>query len=90
MKPHKTVVLIKAFPSATISAGGILLPQNFNKRKNIGTIISVGEGTKNEPMLLKEGMVVYNIQGCGDGIDINGEPHFLVQQRDVLAIEEVA
>lgn len=89
MKPHKTLVLVKPFEPETKTSKGIIIAESVQKRKNVGTIVAVGEGSKKEPMFLKEGMTVYNIQNCGEKIDIEGVDHYLIQQRDILAKEIV-
>jgi chaperonin GroES len=87
MKPNKTLVLVKPFEPETKTSGNIIIPQSAQKRRNIGTIVAVGDGTKKEPMLLKEGMIVYNIYGCGEKVEFNGTDHYLILQRDILATE---
>lgn len=87
MKPHKTLVLVKPFEPETKTSKGIIIADSAQKRRNIGTIVAVGDGTKKEPMFLKEGMTVYNVYGCGEKIEIEGIDHYLIQQRDILAKE---
>lgn len=85
IKPNKTLVLVRPFEPETRTSNGIIVV--VPKRRNVGIVVAVGDGTKKEPMLFKEGLVVYNIQDCGERIPIDGVDHFLIQQRDVLAIE---
>lgn len=87
MKPIKTLVLVKPFEPETKTSKGIIIADSVQKRRNIGTIIAVGDGTKKEPMLLKEGMVVYNIYNCGEKVEFNGTDHYLIEQRNILAKE---
>lgn len=86
MKPIKTLVLVKPHPPDDESKGGIIIAETGKKRKNIATVISVGEGTINEPMTIKVGDVVHNVKDCGNLIDIDGVQHFFIEQRDILAI----
>lgn len=85
MKPHKTLVLVKPFEPDTKTSGGIIIADSVQKRKNVGIIVAIGDGSNSEPMVLKEGMTVYNIKDCGVKVDVNGEEHYLIQQRDILA-----
>lgn len=87
MKPNKTLVLVKPFEPETKTSGGIIIVDTAKKRKNVGTVVAVGVGTKKEPMLLKEGMIVYNIYNCGEKVEFNGTDHYLIEQRDILAKE---
>ena len=87
IKPNKTLVLVRPLETPARTRGGIItvLP----KRRNVGIVVAVGSGTKKEPMFLKEGMTVYNIQDCGERVVVDGVDHFLIEQRDILAIENM-
>jgi chaperonin GroES len=88
MQPIKTLVLVKPCkPDEKTENGLFFIPESFQKRKNKGEIVAVGKGTKDEPMLLKTGASVFNIKDCGVPVDINGEVHYLIQQRDILALD---
>lgn len=78
-------VLVKPCASDAISEGGIFIPESVQTRSNRGVIVSVGNGTKKEPMKLKEGMTVFNIFDCGEEIIIDGEKHYMMKQHDILA-----
>ena len=62
MKPLYERVLIKPRKKETTTSGGIMLPEKAVKRPNIGTVIACGDGTPNNPMLVKPGdLVLYNL-----------------------------
>lgn len=87
IQPILDNVLIRPLPSENISAGGIFVPGSFQVRNNKAEVIAVGNGTKKNPMRYKKGDLVYNIQGCGSEIEINGVMHFLIKDSYVLAYE---
>lgn len=86
-KPIGSNVLIRPFPPENISVGGIFVPKSFEQRNNKATVVSVGRGTKKRPMRFTPGEVVYNIQGHGDEILIDGVQHFLIKDTYILACE---
>lgn len=80
-------ILVKPFAPSDKSEGGIIVPDSCKKRSNKALVLAVGKGTKLFPMVLKEGMTVYNIKDCGDRIIHDGEDYYLMKQSYVLAYE---
>lgn len=87
MTPVREYVLVKPFPSDTISDGGIFVPDSCKKISNKVMVIAVGCGTKSKPMKLKPDTIGYRVKDWGDGIIIDGELHFLMTQSSIIAIE---
>lgn len=86
MTPIQTKVLIKPFPSEEKSAGGIIVAEGFRERNCKATVISVGNGTKKNPMKYKPDMVVFSVKDNGEEFIINGEKHYLIDSSWILAI----
>ncbi len=87
MQPILSPIIFKPFPSPEQTAGGIFVPQNAREISNKGTIVSVGNGTPQKPMKLKEGMVAYRVKSWGQEVMINNELHFIMDQGAILSIE---
>lgn len=87
MRPILNQILFKPFPSEEMSEGGIIVPDAFKAINNKGTIVGVGNGTKQRPMRLKEGMVAHRVKDWGTEVMINNELHFIMDDRAIIAIE---
>lgn len=85
IQPIRNQVLVKPFPGDEISAGGILVPESVRKPSNKGTIVAVGNGTKEKPMNLKAGDIGFRVQEWGEPILIQGELHYLMDSDSILA-----
>ena len=62
IKPLYDKVLIKREEALEKTAGGIIIPDTSKEKPSKGTVISVGEGARNEkgdliPMILKTGIL---------------------------------
>lgn len=87
LKTIHNKIIVKPFPKDEVSAGGVIIPDSAQERKAKATVMTVGGGTKDNPMTLKEGDVVYHIKDCGSPIEVDGEQYFIMRDTDVLAIE---
>lgn len=87
MKPILSQVIFKPFISEEITESGMFVPETAREISNKGAIVAVGTGTKNKPMRLKEGMVVYRTKDWGMGFSFNGEIYFLMDEAAIIAIE---
>lgn len=87
MKPVKSQVVFKPFPSPEQTESGIFVPENARPINNRGTIVAVGNGTKEKPMRLKVDDVVYRVQNWGEGFILNGEIYFLMDEAAIIAKE---
>ena len=50
-------------------------------------IVSVGNGSKEKPMLLKEGQIGFRVKDWGEPILIDGEKHYLMTQQSIIALQ---
>jgi chaperonin GroES len=66
--------------------GGIIIPDSAKEKPLRGEVIAVGEGTKDEKMLLQEGDVVLYGKYAGTELEHEGEKYLIMRQSDVLAI----
>jgi chaperonin GroES len=93
VKPLRENVLIKRVEEENRTAGGIILPDTAKEKPSEGKVIAVGEGRVTPdgrvlPMNIKVGDVVLFSKWTGTEIKIDGEPHLIVKEGDILAIVE--
>jgi chaperonin GroES len=93
LKPIADRIIIKREPSDTKSSGGIILPDNAQKKPQRGTILAVGPGKMNKDgvraaMQLKVGDKVLFTSWAGDEYkDTKNKDDVLVMhESDVLAV----
>jgi chaperonin GroES len=60
------------------------MPEDEQKQVIEGTIIAVGEGTKDEPMLLGKGDMIIIQKFSGIRVTEEGTEYIIVKQKDVL------
>ena len=96
IKPLADRVLVLPAP-AEEKIGGIIIPDTAKekplpdtaKEKPLhGTIKAVGQGTKDEAMILKEGDEVLYGKYSGTELEFEGTKYLMMRQSDVLAIIE--
>ena len=80
----KILVQPQAAEEKTVS--GIIIPDSAKEKPQVGTVVLVGAGKKDEPMELKVGDVVFYGKYAGTELNIDGEDYLLMSQTDVLYI----
>lgn len=85
IRPIRSQVLLKPFPSDDKSAGGIIVSDAHKAISNKMKVIAVGDGLPKKPMRIKEGDVVFRVLNWGNPVEVNGELHFLMDQDSLLA-----
>lgn len=86
IKPLADRVLVNPTPAEEVTMAGIIIPDSAKEKPLKGTIIAVGNGTKDEEMVLKEGDQVLYGKYAGSEIQLEGEKYLIMRQSDVLAI----
>ena len=86
IKPLADRVLIEPAAAETKTIGGIIIPDTAKEKPLQGTIMAVGNGTKDEEMILKEGDKVLYGKYAGTEIEHEGKKYLIMRQSDVLAI----
>ena len=87
IKPLADRVLVLPAP-AEEKVGGIIIPDTAKEKPQRGKVVAVGQGTKDEQMILKEGDVVLYGKYAGTELENDGEKYLMMRQSDVLAIGE--
>ena len=87
IKPLADRVLVLPAP-AEEKIGGIIIPDTAKEKPLHGTIKAVGQGTKDEAMILKEGDEVLYGKYSGTELEFEGTKYLMMRQSDVLAVIE--
>ena len=87
IKPLGDRVLVLPAP-AEEKIGGIIIPDTAKEKPLHGTIKAVGQGTKDEEMILKAGDEVLYGKYSGTELEFEGEKYLMMRQSDVLAVLE--
>jgi chaperonin GroES len=85
IKPLSDRVLIIPAP-AEEKVGGIIIPDTAKEKPLRGKVVAVGNGTKDEEMVLKANDEVLYGKYAGTEIEIEGEKYLIMRQSDVLAV----
>lgn len=86
IKPLADRVLIEPTAAETRTSGGIIIPDTAKEKPLQGTIVAVGNGTKDEEMILKPGDKVLYGKYAGTELDYEGTKYLIMRQSDVVAI----
>ncbi len=86
IKPLADRVLVKPAPAETKTISGIIIPDTAKEKPLKGEVIAVGNGTKDEEMILKAGDQIMYGKYSGQEIEVEGEKLLIMRQSDVLAI----
>jgi chaperonin GroES len=91
VKPLGDRVFVKVSPSEEKTAGGILLPDTAKEKPQIGEVVAVGSGKRNddgsrsEPEVKVGDKVLYS-KYAGTDVKLGGEDYVLLSEKDILAI----
>lgn len=86
IKPLADRVLIKPTPAEEKTLSGIIIPDSAKEKPLRGTVLAVGNGTKDEEMVVKENDIVMFGKYAGTEIEIDGEKLLIMRQSDILAV----
>ena len=88
IKPLSDRVLIEPAKAEEVTASGIIIPDSAKEKPLKGLVKAVGNGTKDEEMIVKTGDVVLYGKYAGTEIDVDGNKMLMMRQSDILAIVE--
>lgn len=87
IKPLSDRVLIEPAKAEEV-VGGIIIPDTAKEKPLKGIVKAVGQGTKDEEMLVKPGDTVLYGKYAGTEIEVDGDKLLMMRQSDILAIVE--
>jgi len=85
IQPLADRVLVKAAAAEETTVGGIIIPDSAKEKPLRGEVLAVGNGTKDEAMILKPGDQVLYGKYAGTELEFEGEKYLIMRQSDVLA-----
>lgn len=86
IKPLADRVLVKPAAAEEKTVGGIIIPDTAKEKPLKGEVVAVGNGTKDEEMILKAGDQILYGKYAGTEIELDGTNYLIMRQSDVLAI----
>ena len=86
IKPLADRVLVLPAPAEEKTIGGIIIPDSAKKKPLKGKVIAIGNGTKDEEMVVKPDDTVLYGKYAGTEIELDGEKYLIMKQSDILAI----
>ena len=88
IKPLSDRVLVRPSAAEEVTISGIIIPDTAKEKPLKGEILAVGNGTKDEEMVVKAGDVVLYGKYAGTEIEVEGEKLLIMRQNDILAVCE--
>lgn len=85
IQPLSDRVLIEPTAAEEVTASGIIIPDSAKEKPLRGTVLAVGNGTKDEEMVLKVGDQVLYGKYAGAEFELDGKKYLMMRQSDVLA-----
>ena len=86
IQPLADRVLVKPAAAEEKTVGGIIIPDSAKEKPLRGEVLAVGEGTKDEAMILKAGDQVLYGKYAGTEVEIEGTKYLIMRQSDVVAV----
>jgi len=86
IKPLADRVLVEPAAAEEKTVGGIIIPDTAKEKPLQGKVLAVGNGTKEEEMVVKEGDTVLYGKYAGTELEYEGKKYLVMRQNDILAI----
>ena len=86
IKPLADRVLVLPAPAEEKTIGGIIIPDSAKEKPLKGKVIAIGNGTKDEEMVVKPDDTVLYGKYAGTEIELDGKKYLIMKQSDILAI----
>lgn len=86
IKPLADRVLIEPAPAETTTLSGIIIPDTAQEKPQKGSVVAVGNGTKDLDMTVKVGDQVLYGKYSGTELKFEGRDYLMMRESDLLAI----
>jgi len=86
IKPLADRVLVKPAAVEQKTVSGIIIPDSAKEKPLKGEVLAVGNGTKDEEMVVAVGNTVLFGKYAGQDLEWEGEKYLIMKQSDILAI----
>ena len=81
-------ILVLPEPAEEKTSTGLFIPDTAKEKPVKGEVVAVGNGTKDEEMVLKVGDKVLYGKYAGTELEANDTKNLIMRQSDVLAVVE--
>ncbi len=79
-------VLVEPAPAETKTSSGIIIPDTAQEKPQRGTVVAVGNGKPDEPMIVKVGDSVLYGKYSGTELQYEGKDYLIMRESDIYAI----
>lgn len=86
IKPLSDRVIVEPVKGNEKTKSGIIIPETARERPSRGVVLSVGPGSKDSPITVKEGDSVLYGKHSGTDIEVDGLDYLIMRESDILAI----
>ncbi|HZK68140.1 MAG TPA: co-chaperone GroES [Paludibacter sp.] len=86
IKPLADRVLVQPVAAEEKTISGIIIPDSAKEKPLKGEVIAVGNGTKDEEMVVAVGNTVLYGKYAGQELEWEGVKYLIMKQSDILAI----
>ena len=86
IRPLADRVLIQPAAAEEKTVSGIIIPDTAKEKPLKGEVIAIGNGTKDEEMVVKVGDTVLYGKYAGTELELEGGKYLIMRQSDILAI----
>ena len=86
IKPLADRVLIEPAKAETTTVSGIIIPDTAQEKPQKGSVVAVGNGTKDHEMSVKTGDQVLYGKYSGTELKFEGTDYLMMRESDLLAI----
>ena len=86
VKPLADRVIVEPAAAETKTASGIIIPDTAQEKPQQGTIVAVGNGKPDEPMIVKVGDTVLYGKYAGTEFKFDGKDFLIMRESDIFAI----
>jgi len=86
IKPLADRVLIEPLAAETTTASGLIIPDSAKEKPSKGTVVAVGNGTKDEAMTVSVGDTVLYGKYAGTELKLEGTDYLIMRESDIFAI----
>ncbi len=86
IKPLADRVVVEPLAAETKTASGLYIPDSAKEKPQQGTIVAVGQGNKDEPLIVKVGDTILYGKYSGTELVIDGNDYLIMRESDIFAI----
>ena len=86
IKPLADRVLVEPAAAETKTSSGIIIPDSAKEKPQKGTVVAIGNGTKENPITVKVGDQVLYGKYAGTELQHEGSDYLIMKESDILAI----